>query len=55
MEWDNKDQESLEQINVLRLNPNQIGFYKTMKKFASIGVKPSIKQLKYLHQLSKIK
>lgn len=52
MEWSEKNLQNLESINVLELNINQIGFYKAMKKLASIGVQPSYKQLIYIKRLA---
>ena len=53
MDWNKKDIEELESINILELNPSQQKFYTAMVRFACIGVIPSKKQLIYIHFLSK--
>ena len=52
MEWTEKDLFKLESIDPLKLNQNQMRFYNTMVKFASMGILPSKKQLLFIHRLS---
>ena len=50
--WKENDLDKLEAVmNTSIENINQIKFIATMKHFASVGVCPSKKQLKYLHWL----
>lgn len=52
MEWTENDLTKLESIDPLKLNPNQMRFYKQMVKFASMGVLPSKKQMIFIDRLS---
>lgn len=51
MEWKENELTYLDRIDPLKLNPNQLRFYNTMVKFASMGVLPSSKQMLFLKRL----